>query len=162
MGAKHSRRVHRDSKPVSPFCVFTFVWGCHTESSANSLREDSQVSLQLTAEGRGLLGDRYQFWGWCPFKLQRAAPVRPPRGRITTSIFVLSIYHDLEHRATLRSERVVLVLLPTAKRHLGVTVNLEHKCEFHEIDTRSSKGTYLCSKRISTRLMSMTSGNITG
>ena len=70
------------TRPRSPFLVFTFVWGCHTESPANSLREVSQVSLQLTAEGRGPPGDRYQFRGWCPVKVQRAAPVRPPRGRI--------------------------------------------------------------------------------
>ena len=46
--------------------VFTFVWGCHTESPANSLLEVSRVSLQLTAVSGTT---HYQFWGWCPFKL---------------------------------------------------------------------------------------------
>ena len=64
--------------PRSHFLVLTFVWGCHSQSPANSLREVSQVSLQLTTEGRGLPGNRYQFWG--------AAPVRAPRGRIATSV----------------------------------------------------------------------------
>ena len=26
----------------------------------------------------------YQFWGWCPLNFRRAAPARPPRGRMTT------------------------------------------------------------------------------
>ena len=42
---RHHRRVHQDSKPVSPFCVFTYVWGCHTESPANSLREVSSSGV---------------------------------------------------------------------------------------------------------------------
>ena len=69
---RHHRRVHRDSQPVSPFCVFTFVWGCHTESPANSLREVSRVSLQLTAVSGST---DYQFWGWCPlsFKWSRSS-----------------------------------------------------------------------------------------
>ena len=52
MGAPESQR---DSPS---FLVFTLVWGCHTESPANSPREVSRVSLQLTAKGRGLPGDR--------------------------------------------------------------------------------------------------------
>ena len=52
-------RVRQDSPS---FLVFTFVWGCHTESPANSLREVSRVSLQLTAVS-GFTD--YQFWGWC-------------------------------------------------------------------------------------------------
>ena len=78
-----SNRVQPRLKTRFPLFVFTFVRGCHTESPANSLREVSLVSLQLTAEGRGLPVDRYQFWGWCPLKFQKgAAPVRPPSGRI--------------------------------------------------------------------------------
>ena len=44
---RHHRRVHQDSKPVSPFCVSTFVWCCHTESPANSLREVRRLSHGL-------------------------------------------------------------------------------------------------------------------
>ena len=61
---RHHRRVHQDSKPVSPFCVFTFVWGCHTESPANSLAGFSQRSA------RGPGATDYQFWGWCPLQLR--------------------------------------------------------------------------------------------
>ena len=105
-GQRHPRRVHQDSKPVSLVCVFTFVWGCHTESPANALREVSRVSLQLTAEGRGLPGDQYQFWCWCPFKLERnrsSASAQRANYHVCTRP---SIYHDLEHCAIDRSERI--------------------------------------------------------
>ena len=52
---KHSGREGRGTpeestktqNPFPSFCVFTFVWGFHTESPANALREVSRVSLQL-------------------------------------------------------------------------------------------------------------------
>ena len=45
----------KTQNPFLPVCVFTFVWGFHTESPANSLQEVSRVSLQLTAEAWGPL-----------------------------------------------------------------------------------------------------------
>ena len=105
------------------FLVFTLCVGCHTESSANSLREVSEVSLQLTAEGRSPPRDRYQFWSWCPLNLkENRSSAAAQRANYHVDIR-LSICHDLEHHATLRSERAGRVLLTTTKRNLGVTVN---------------------------------------
>ena len=44
---RHHRRVHQDSRPVSPFCVFTFAWGCHSEESCK-LSAGSQPSQPAT------------------------------------------------------------------------------------------------------------------
>ena len=55
-GARHLRRVHQDSKTRFPLCVFAFVWGCHTESPANSLAGSSQRA----AWGPGATD--YHFW----------------------------------------------------------------------------------------------------
>ena len=117
-----SNKVCKDSSSFSSFS--TFEWGCHTESSANFLREVSQVSLQLTAEGRGLPGDRYQFWGWCPLNLNESrSSAAAQRANYHVDIR-LPICHDLEHHAALRSEILGLVELPIVRRNLGVTVNL--------------------------------------
>ena len=61
---RHHRRVHRDSEPVSPFFVFTFVWGCHTESPANSLAGKSVDFLpeeRTLVHGLGLTFSRRSF-----------------------------------------------------------------------------------------------------
>ena len=63
-GARGTTEESTETQNPFLLCVFTFAWGYHTESPENSLWEVSQVSLQLAAEGRGLLKDRYQFWGW--------------------------------------------------------------------------------------------------
>ena len=101
---RHPRRVHQDSKPVSPVCVFSFVWGCHTESPANSLREVSRVSLQLTAEGRGLPGDRYQFWGWCPLNYKHRSSAAALWAN-STSIYARPCTTDLRPVVLKRDDR---------------------------------------------------------
>ena len=88
-----SNRVRQDSPSFSSFSPF--VWGCHTESSANSVREVSQVSLQLTAAGRGLPGDRYQFWGWCPLNLKENRSSAAAQRANSTSVYVRRSTSDL-------------------------------------------------------------------
>ena len=46
-----------------------------------------------------------QFWGWCSLKFKRAAPVRPLRGRITTSIFARLYTTDLGPATLKRKNR---------------------------------------------------------
>ena len=63
----------------------------------------------------------YQFWGWRPCGRlldEFSVDIRP------------SIYHDLEHHAMLRSERIGRVPPPTAIQSPGVTVDLEHEREY--------------------------------
>ena len=68
------------------FRVFHLCVGPHRECPANSLREVSQVSQQLTAEGRGLPGDPYQFWGWCPLNLKEPFQCGRPEGEFHVCI----------------------------------------------------------------------------
>ena len=115
---RHHRRVHQNSKPVASFCVFTFARGCHTETPANSLAGLSQRSAR-GSKSRGsnvsaLVGVRdvsgfrcpeatdYQFWDWCPLSFKRAAPVRPPRRRITTSAISATVQLPTVTRARTR------------------------------------------------------------
>ena len=102
---RHPRRVHQDSRPVSSFCVLTFVGDCHTESPANSLREVNQVSLQLTAEGRGFPGDPYQFWGWCPSKFKRSRSSTAALWANSTSIYDRPCTTDLRPVVLKRDDR---------------------------------------------------------
>ena len=126
-GAKHHRRVHQDPKPVSSFFVLTFLWGCHTESPANSLREVSQVSLQLTAEGRGVPEDRSQFWGWCPLKLKEPLQCGRPEGELPRP------YTSVD---TSR--------LPTAIQILGMNVKLKLNLELCQISTQQCEEDTVC------------------
>ena len=96
----------KTQNPFLLFCVHLCV-GLPHGSPVNAQREVRQVSLQLTAEGRGLPGDHYQFWGWRPLKIKRAAAAQRANYHVDIR---LSIFHDLEHHSTLRSERVGLVL----------------------------------------------------
>ena len=108
-------------------CVFTFVWGCHTESPANSFAGSQPSQPATDGKGKRPPWGPLPVLGLVPVKVERAAPVRPSRGRITTSKKRPSISHDLEHDALLRSERIGLVPLPTAIQILGVNVKLKLK-----------------------------------
>ena len=99
-------------------------------ATPNSLREVSQVSLQLTAEGSGLPGDRHQFWGWCQLQFKRSR-LSAAVQRANWNVFLRpSIFYDLEHDAVPRSERISRVP-PPGRPRLGVIVKLEIKHECH-------------------------------
>ena len=70
------QKVHRGSHLVLPLCL-NLVWGCHTESPANSLVCVSRVSLQMTAVSGST--DNH-FWGWCPLNLEKPRQCGRPEG----------------------------------------------------------------------------------
>ena len=98
---RHHRRVHQDSKPVfsffvcSPlrgvalFCVFTFAWGCLSCGFTSALWSGFRcpevlrdVSVFHCPEATDC-----QFWGWCPFNLQRNRSSAAAQRAIFTSIY---------------------------------------------------------------------------
>ena len=109
-----------------PLCVFTFVWGCHTESPANSLREVSGPwpgpdLLPEELQGRGLPGDlQSQFLEWCPLDLKSTTPVRPPTRRILDDIRQ-SVY-DLGHRANFDSATTSAIMQLSAVTQTPATM----------------------------------------
>ena len=84
---KHHRRVLKDSEPVSPFVCSPLCGVATPRVLRTLLREVSQASLQLTAEERGLPGDPYQFWGWCPSKFKRSRSSTAALWANSSSIF---------------------------------------------------------------------------
>ena len=125
----------KTQNPFPPFFVFTFVWGCHTESPANSLAGSQSTFsrksgpgprpgpdlLSEELQGRGLPGDlQSQFWEWCPLDLKSTAPVRPPTGRILDDIRP-SMY-DLGHRANFDSATTSAIMQLSAVTQTPATM----------------------------------------
>ena len=97
---RHHRRVLRTRFPL---CVFTFVWGCHTESPANSLRE-------VPSPG-GASGKRPPWrlskpvLGVVPVRLEKYRSGAAAHRANSSSIFTRPYTTDLGQRSKLGSER---------------------------------------------------------
>ena len=78
-GPEAPQKSHQDSKPVSPFVRSPFVWGCHTESPANSLAGSQPTFSWRSFREEASLGT----WStaWTRPSPGGASEKRPPWGR---------------------------------------------------------------------------------